>query len=223
VLAAAAVVLAAAIGTAVALLTRHTPAASGSTGGSTGGSAGGNTTAVSSPPESVQAINNSSAGPPPGWTTVTVPPALNGTAGGFSIAMPAGWVERQKGLDTYLDAPLGLRYMQVDLTTHDRGNMLAEAEYVETNAIAQGHLPGYHRVSLRPVTIRGTAGAYWAFTWVTPSGVTMRVDDLLFELNTSSGPQSYAVYLTSSNAEFGTSGGLALFDQMLRTFTPITG
>jgi hypothetical protein len=102
--------------------------------------------------------------------------------------------------------------------------MLAEAKYVERNAVAQGHLPGYHRISLRQVTIRDTAGAYWAFTWVTASGVTMRVDDLLFELNTSSGPQSYAVYLTSSAAEFGNSGGLPpLFDQMLRTFAPITG
>jgi hypothetical protein len=51
----------------------------------------------------------------------------------------------------------------------------------------------------------------------------MRVDDLLFELNTSAGPQSYAVYLTSPAAEFSSTGGLALFDRMLRTFAPITG
>lgn len=226
-LAAAAVVLAAAIGTAVAFLTRHTPAASGSTGstGSTGSgsTSGGSTTAVSSLPESVQAINSSAAGLPPDWTTETVPPAAHGTAGGFSIGVPTGWIERQQGLATYLEAPAGFRYMQIDLTRHDRANMLAEAKYVERNAIAQGHLPGYRRVSLRPVKIRGTAGAYWAFTWVTPKGVTMRVDDLLFELNTPSGPQSYAVYLTSSAAEFGSSGGLALFDQILRTFAPITG
>jgi hypothetical protein len=219
VLAAAAVVLAAAIGTAVALLTRHTPAARGSTDGSTGGSI----TAVSSLPESVKAINNSAAGLPPGWTTETVQPAVHGTAGGFSIGVPPGWIEQQRGLATYLEAPGGLHYMQVDLTRHNRANMLAEAEYVERNAIAQGHLPGYHRVSLRQVTIRETAGAYWTFTWVTPRGVTMRVDDLLFELNTPSGPQSYAVYLTSSAAEFGSSGGLSLFDRMLRTFAPITG
>jgi hypothetical protein len=208
-------VLAAAIGTAVALLTRHTPAASGSTGGST--------TAVSSLPESVKAINNSAAGLPPGWTAETVQPGVHGTAGGFSIGVPPGWIERQRGLATYLDAPGALHYMQVDLTRHDRANLLAEAEYVERNAIAQGHLPGYHRVSLRKVTVRGTAGAYWAFTWVTPKGVTMRVDDLMFELNTSSGPQSYAVYLTSSAAEFDSTGGLPLFDRMLRTFAPITG
>lgn len=219
-LAVAAVVLAAAIGTAVALLTRHTPAARGSTGGSTSG----NTTAVSSLPESVQAINNPAAAPPPDWTTEKVPPSVHGTAGGFSIGVPSGWIEKQKGLSTFLDASDGLRYMEIDLTTHDRANMLDEAKYVEHNAVAQGHLPGYHRISLRQVPIRDTAGAYWAFTWVTVSGVTMRVDDLLFELNTSSGPQSYAVYLTSSAAEFGNSGGLPpLFDQMLRTFTPITG
>ncbi|HEX6450731.1 MAG TPA: protein kinase [Trebonia sp.] len=215
-LAAAAVVLAAAIGTAVALLTRHTPAASGSTDG-------GSTATVSSQPDPVQAINDSAAALPAGWTTETVQSGAHGTAGGFSIGVPSGWIERQSGLATYLDAPGHLHYMQVDLTRHDLGSMLAEAKYVERNAVAQGHLPGYHRVSLRPVTIRGTTGAYWSFTWVTNGGVTMHVDDLLFALNTSAGPQSYAVYLTSPAAQFGGTGGLPLFDRMLRTFAPMTG
>jgi hypothetical protein len=136
--------------------------------------------------------------------------------------VPSGWTVRQKNLSTYLDAPDGAQYLDVDLTKHDHADMLAEAEYVERNAFAQGHLPGYHRISLRQVEIRETTGAFWAFTWVTRAGVTMRVDDLLFELQTSSGPQSYAVYFTSPNADFAGSRGLPLLERMLRTFEPVT-
>jgi hypothetical protein len=213
-IAAAAVVLAAVIGVAIALVTRHSPTANGSTD---------NTTVVSgNPPDSVEAIDNPAAVLPSDWSTKTVTPSEHGTAGGFSIGVPPDWTVRQKNLSTYLDAPDGARYLDVDLTKHDRADMLTEAEYVERNAVAQGHLPGYHQVSLRQVNIRGTTGAFWAFTWVTPAGVTMRVDDLLFELQTPSGPQSYAVYLTSPIADFASGRGLLLFERMLRTFEPLT-
>jgi hypothetical protein len=212
------VLLAAVIGVAIALVTRHSPSASGSTGNTTG-----NTTVVSgNPPDSVKAINNPAAALPSDWSTKTVLSSELGTAGGFSIGVPPGWTVRQKNLSTYLDAPDGAQYLDVDLTKHDRPDMVAEAEYVERNAVAQGHLPGYRQVSLRQVKIRETTGAFWAFTWVTPAGVTMRVDDLLFELQTSSGPQSYAVYLTSPTADFAGSRGLLLFERMLRTFEPVT-
>jgi hypothetical protein len=212
--AATAVLLAAVIGVTIALVTRHSPSASGSTG---------NTTVVSgNPPDSVKAINNPAAALPSGWSPETVPSSELGTAGGFSIGVPSGWTVRQKNLSTYLDAPDGAQYLDVDLTKHDHADMLAEAEYVERNAFAQGHLPGYHRISLRQVEIRETTGAFWAFTWVTRAGVTMRVDDLLFELQTSSGPQSYAVYFTSPNADFAGSRGLPLLERMLRTFEPVT-
>jgi hypothetical protein len=207
-------VLAAAIGVAVALLTRQRPANTAHTGGGT-------TAASSDLPDSVKAIDNPLAGLPGGWSQQTVQPSQYGTAGGFRIGAPPGWIARQRSLATYLDAPDGVRYMDVDLTMHDRANMVGEAEYVERNAVAKGNLPGYHRLSLRPVSIRGTAGAFWAFTWVTPSGVTMRAEDLLFELQTPAGPQSYAAYLTSPSAVFGKLDGLPLFDRILRTFQPL--
>ncbi|MBO0837962.1 MAG: hypothetical protein J2P28_20935, partial [Actinobacteria bacterium] len=86
-----------------------------------------------------------------------------------------------------------------------------------------GNLPGYHRVSLQRVTIRGTSGALWVFTWLTPGGVTMRVDDLLFEVHTAAGPQSYAIDFTSPAPDFGNSGALPMFNRILRTFQPVTG
>ncbi|MBO0803511.1 MAG: serine/threonine protein kinase [Nocardiopsaceae bacterium] len=227
-----AVVLAASTGAAVALLTRHQPAAGSGGGGSgnasapstPGGTAGGRPglPVSDNAPAPVKAIDNPTTSLPPGWTTASGTPSGNGAAGGFRIGVPPGWTVNRKGLITYLDMPGGLGYADIDLTKHHSMNMVGEAQYIEHNAIAQGHLPGYHRVSLHPATIRGTAGAFWAFTWVTRDGTTMRVDDLLFELRTPAGPQSYAVYLTAPAASFAGTGNLMMFGRILRTFEPGT-
>lgn len=211
-----AVVLAVVIGVAVALVTRH--------GTSTGDSPG-DTAAASSRnlPDAVKAIDGPPAAVPSGWSTETVTPAENGTAGGFSIGVPPGWTVRHKKFATYLDAPGGLRYLDIDLTRHDRSDMLAEAKYVERNAVAEQHLPGYQRISLQRVDIRGTSGVFWAFDWAAPAGVAMRVDDLLFDLRTPAGPQSYAVYFTSPDAGSPTNPEMALFNRILRTFRPLPG
>jgi hypothetical protein len=107
--------------------------------------------------------------------------------------------------------------VDVDLTPHKYTDMMAEAQYVEEQAVTQGHFPGYHLVGMRTVNIRGTAGAFWSFTWTRPNGVTMRVEDLLFTTDS----QSYAIYMTAPSATFGASGGQPLFSQMLRTFQPV--
>jgi hypothetical protein len=216
-LVAALLVVAAAVGATVAMLNRHRPdpppAPKTAENTTRGGSA--------APPASVQAIDNPAPGLPAGWTGETVPPSLNGTSGGFTIGVPAGWQITQEKLATHLNAPAGARYMDIDLTPHKYTDMVAEAEYIERNAVAEGHFPGYHRISIKAVTVRGTPGAFWAFTWVRPNGVTMRVDDLLFILRTPAVAQSYAIYFTAPNADFGHNGGLPLFQQMLRTFEPV--
>jgi hypothetical protein len=195
----------------VALMTQHGLSTTGNTA-----------SASTSLPGAVKAINSPASAAPPGWRPETVSPASGGTAGGFTLAVPSGWTVRQRTAATYLDSPDGDRYLDVDLTQHSRGDMLAEARYVEHNALAEGHLPGYRQLSLRRVTIRGTSGAFWSFTWTTAGGVTMEVNDLLFDLPTSTGTQSYAVYFTAPAAQFPQSQGLPLFDQILQTFQPVT-
>jgi eukaryotic-like serine/threonine-protein kinase len=181
---------------------------------------GTSTTANGSQQSAVQAIDDPATKPPAGWSTQVVSASEDGTASGLSIGLPPGWQFVQQSAATYLYAPDGVRYLEIELTPHHFQNMVAEAKYIEQNSTAAGNLPGYQRLSIKPEEIRGTAGAIWSFTWVKRSGVPMRVDDLLFTLPTSAGPQSYAIYFTAPAAEFGTSQGLTLFNKILRTFEP---
>ena len=210
-----ALVVAAAAIVAVVLLNKHTPGAQ-----QTGTGTARNTDSSQSAPGPVRALNDPTSALPAGWTTETIPASQDGTTAGFSIGLPDTWVPKPDGLATYLYAPSGATYMDVDLTQSEDTNMVAEANYIAKNAVAEGHLPGYKQIAIDPVTIRGTAGAYWAFTWQTTAGVTMRVDDLLFVLD----GQSYALDFSTPNADFNGSGaGLTMFEQMLRTFQPLQG
>ena len=208
VVAALVVALIAVTGAAAAWLSGHRPAP-------------GDGTVSSSPPDPVKAIDSPLAALPSGWTREAVPPSEFGTAAGFSIGVPSGWSPRQRQLATFLDAPDGVRYLEIDLTKHDRTDMVAEAEYIERSGIEQGHLPGYHRISLQTATIRGSTGAFWAFNWVNRYGITMRADDLLFETPTTAGPQSYALEFAAPAADFR-NDARPRFDRILRTFHPLT-
>ena len=210
----AGVVVLAAVAIVVVLLTVHSPTSQANQTTGTGNS----TTSSNNAPSSVKAIDSPASLAPSGWLTATIPPEKIGTAAGFSIAVPPTWKVQPGNLATNLLAPDGVRYMEIDLTPHKYTNMVSEAKYIAKQATAEGHLPKYHQLSIEPVTIRGTQGAFWDFTWVTASDTTMRVDDLLFILD----GQSYAIYFTSPSAEFSTANGLALFDKMLHTFQPVT-
>jgi hypothetical protein len=212
-IATAAAVMVAAIGggSAVALLRNghHTPSPTASTG----------TSRLTSLPQSVQAIDNPSSAFPNGWSTETVTPTDTGTTAGFTVGVPPGWQVVRKGLATYFYAPDGVRYLDIDLTPHTYQNMTKEAHYIETHAFAEGKLPGYKRLSIKAVTIRGSVGAFWNFTWVSLRNGTMHVDDQLFVGQTKDGPQSYAIYYTAPDHTW--SNTLKVFDEMLRTFEPV--
>jgi hypothetical protein len=212
ILAAVVVVLAAAIGVAAAFLIQRGSGANASS--DTGRQSA---QALQSPPTAVQMIDGQAAAPA-GWQTITVSAAKTGTTAGFSIAAPPSWTVRQSTLATTITAPDGIRYVEVDLTPHHYANMLSEANYIQKTALSEGHFPGYHLVSLKQVTIRGTSGAFWAFTWLRPDGTVMRVNDLLFVLPTPAGPQSYAIYVTAPDAQFAGSKGLGTFAKLLASF-----
>jgi eukaryotic-like serine/threonine-protein kinase len=211
-IAAAAVVVAAAIGGGSAVLLRnghHMMSPAASTG----------TSSLTSLPQSVQAIDTPSSALPSGWSTETVAPSVTGTTAGFTIGVPPGWQVVRKGLATYFYAPDGVRYMDIDLTAHVYQSMTNEARYIETHARAKGRFPGYKRLGIKGVTIRGSAGAFWNFTWDNQRNGTMHVDDLLFIGQTKDGPQSYAIYYTALDRTW--SSALKTFDRMLRTFEPL--
>lgn len=106
----------------------------------------------------------------------------------------------------------------IDLTPHTYPNdMLREAKYVEARSIPD--FPGYQRVGLAALNIRGTPGSYWKFTW-TDAGVEQEAIDLLFVMHTSAGPQSYALYMTAPQSMWNQMR--PVFDEMAETFTPLT-
>jgi serine/threonine protein kinase len=169
---------------------------------------------------SVNALNAPSSVVPAGWSTHSVQPIAGKTTGGFTVSVPPGWTEQQKGLGTYFHGPSNM-LLEIDLTPHKHpNNMVLEAQSIEQGAIATNRFPGYHRVHLEEVPVRGTKGAFWQFTW-SLSGHQALTDDILFTLPTSGvAQQSYAVYIRGLNAGWGTTY-LPLFEKILHTFQTI--
>lgn len=138
------------------------------------------------------AINRQPAGTvPAGYSTDQRTGTDAGTTAGFSIGYPSsGWSKSDNGVNSVLRLSAAT-YTRVDLTTHTYPNdMLAEARYIR-DASMVNH-PGYHEIALGRMTIRGSSGAYWEFTW-DDNGVKEQWLDLVWVANTPAGSQSYAL------------------------------
>jgi eukaryotic-like serine/threonine-protein kinase len=212
--------LGAAAGAATILLLRHSPTSTANGQGTTAGPGGqsASTSAAALPPASLQlvnAINMQTGSLPAGWTTLTHH-ASNGETAGFKIAYPASWAESTTGYQTTLKNQSGSVSLIIDLTPHTYPNdMLAEAEYIRQQSLAQGHFPGYSSLGLARTPVRGTQGAYWKFTWQ-DNGVQQEVIDFVFVLN----GQSYALYFTAPASVWTPSH--PTFDEEAETFAPLT-
>jgi hypothetical protein len=196
-----------------------TGSASGSTSGSASGSASGSSSATLPPPtlQIIDAINQPATGPlPSGFTTTSQPAAANETAG-FSIAAPTSWQKSTNGFQTYLRDPADPNTnILIDLTPHTYQDMLQEAQYIESRA----NFPGYHRVGMASMLVRGASGAWWKFTW-NNKGVQQEALDVLFVAHTPAGPQSYALYVTSPASKFDQMR--PIFDEEVKTFATLPG
>ena len=188
--------------------------------GSASGSSAATLPSAKNAPQIVDAINEPATGPlPSGFTTISQPAAANETAG-FSLAAPTSWKESTSGYRTYLKDPAEPNTnILIDLTPHTYPNdMLREAKYVEARSIPD--FPGYQRVGLAALNIRGTPGSYWKFTW-TDAGAEQEAIDLLFVKQTSAGPQSYALYMTAPEKSFAQIR--PIFDEEVETFATLPG
>ena len=186
--------------------------------GSASGSSAATLPSAKNAPQIVDAINVPATGPlPGGFTTISQPAAANETAG-FSLAAPTSWKESTSGYQTYLKDPAEPdTNILIDLTPHTYPNdMLREAKYIEARSIPD--FPGYQRVGLAALNIRGTPGSYWKFTW-TNAGVEQEALDLLFVMQTSAGPQSYALYMTAPEKSFAQIR--PIFDEEAETFVTL--
>jgi serine/threonine protein kinase len=189
------------------------PQGGSSTSAPASGSASGSTGGTLPPALLTTAINQPLTGAPPaGYKNLTKQATGTETAG-FSINYPANWTTTQKGLyQTWLFSPQAGVNMLVDLTPHTYpGDMVQEAQYIETQSIP--HFPGYQRIDLKPLTIRGTPGSFWKFTW-TDNGVKQEALDFLFIMD----KQSYALYATAPASMWNQLQ--ATFDEEVRSFAP---
>jgi hypothetical protein len=211
--------------TVVLLHQHHSGSPQGQTTGTGSASGSASASGASSgtlPPSTLQiidAINKPATGPlPSGFSTTTQPAASNETAG-FSIAAPTSWQKSTRGYQTYLRDPADPNTnILIDLTPHTYQDMLQEAQYIETQSIPQ--FPGYHRVGMASMLVRGASGAWWKFTW-NKKGVQQEALDVLFVAQTSAGPQSYALYMTAPESKFDQVR--PIFDEEVETFATLPG
>jgi eukaryotic-like serine/threonine-protein kinase len=167
----------------------------------------------------VDAVNRSRGALPAGWTTVREQATSTQTAG-FTIAGPSNWTQSTSGNQTYLRDPSANANILIDLTPHTFPNdMVAEAQYIRNQSLAQNRFPGYTQLGLAAETIRGRPGAWWKFTW-DDNGVSQEAIDLLFVLHTPAGAQSYALYMTAPASMW--SQMRPIFDEEVETFAPLT-
>ena len=201
-----------------------TTGGSGSTGrATTGGGTGTGTGSAANPTSINQSIDEpeSATGTlPSGFQAYSVSAGTAGTTAGFQVAYPSSWnVQRTTAVRTRFQYPALNAYLLVDMTRHTYPNdMLAEARYIERQSLAKGSFPGYQRLEMARLNIRGRPGAYWKFQW-NDSGTEQEVLDLMYVANTSAGQQSYALLFTAPKAQWN-----ALhvdFDPEAQTFAPL--
>jgi len=109
---------------------------------------------------------------------------------------------------------------EVNQDVHARRRRIPqEAQFIKRESIAENRFPGYSQQGLTAIPIRGTSGSYWKFTWQ-DGNTEQEAIDLLFVLPTSSGSQSYALYMTAPFSTF--SQFRPIFDEMAETFLPLT-
>jgi hypothetical protein len=222
-----AVVVVAAVAVVALVLTRHhrtTPQASRPSAGTRSSpvsSTGVIPPVTNNSPPLIQAIDQPSATLPTGFTTQAFSPSQTQVNAAFSMAVPSNWQVQQPGpaQQVFFKAPDGVSYVEVDLTSHTKSDMVAEAKYIRSQALAQGNFPGYKPNRLSAEDVRDTRGAIWAFYYKNSAGTLMKVEDILFILQTKNGPQSYAILATSPNSIWQ-STMLPRVESMLATFQP---
>jgi PsbP len=177
---------------------------------------------TSSSPALIVAINDATSAAPGNFATQAFTAAQTGTADGFSIGYPGNWqVKQHSGSPqrVFFDDPDGVSNVEVDLTAHTKSSMVAEAQYLQSQTLAQGTFPGYKQIRISAEDVRGTPGAIWEFDYTTSAGTVTRVEDILFVLQTKNGPQSYAILATSPTSVWQ-STMLPRVEDMLKTFQP---
>jgi len=158
--------------------------------------------------------------PPPGYQWYTRTAASAGSAAGFRMAVPQGWAASADGLVSYLRAPSGGAFMEVDLTRQAFPNPVTQAHWLQARTRRQGKFPGYRLISIKPATVLGTNAAIWTFSWNEPGVGRVTAQDTLFDLSTAGATQSYAIYGSAPTAAWPQAAQQV--DEGVTTFRSVT-
>jgi eukaryotic-like serine/threonine-protein kinase len=108
---------------------------------------------------------NGSGALPGGYHWYTRPAAADGTAPGFSMAVPAGWQAHQQGTTTYLRNPVTGGTISVSLAPAGAGGPVTEARVLERRALSLGSFVDYRRIAITPFLLRGNLAGAWRFSY----------------------------------------------------------
>ncbi|MBE1531289.1 hypothetical protein H4W34_001122 [Actinomadura algeriensis] len=182
-------------------------------GTSAGTSAGASQGAAADP----QTEPSSGASAPPPSTVpqgpATLPPTLTRAQGtGYTIGVPHGWARKQQSRGDVWTDPASGAYVQVD-PTQWHGDPYRHWEVWEEQAIADGNLRAYERVSLTHSTVAGRPAADIEFTWIR-AGETTRARDRGVIIN----GRSYAIVVAFPASRWN--ANKTLVKNVLDTFRP---
>jgi hypothetical protein len=88
---------------------------------------------------------------------------------------------------------------------------------VEHTVLSRGLLPGYHRIAISPILLRGTVAGAWRFSYLPPGAGPVEGLDVLTPLNTPGGRQFYQLMATAPVSDWLATR--AAFGEVLRTFS----
>jgi hypothetical protein len=97
---------------------------------------------------------------------------------GFRLAVPRGWTRSTVGTAVCFGDPDGTRVFTVDTAAPSTRQPLRHWQGVERGARADGLLPGYARISMGVLLLRG-GGADWEYVWTPAGGPAQHVRRLL--------------------------------------------
>ncbi|WP_254716029.1 serine/threonine-protein kinase [Actinomadura sp. WMMB 499] len=151
--------------------------------------------------------------PPSDPGPAVLPPNLKrGTGPGYTIGVPKPWIRKEQSRGVVWTDPASGAYVQVDPTPW-HGKPFRHWQVWEQQAIADGNLRAYERVSLTHSTVAGYPAADIEFTWIR-AGETTRARDRGVIIN----GRSYAIVVALPASQWNEKR--TLVKNVLDTFRP---
>jgi eukaryotic-like serine/threonine-protein kinase len=158
------------------------------------------------------------AGPlPAGYRWYTRPPGASG-APGFTMAAPAGWRARRRGVATFLRSPVSGAIIGVTLTPATVDGPVRAARMLERAALAQGTFTGYRRIAITPFLVRGRLAGAWRFSYRPPGAGVMEGLVVVTQVTAPGGHRPYELMAAAPALSWPQT--MTAFAEAARTFSP---